>query len=100
MSDMKIAFELQLKIEYVPIDTLVANKLNPKQHPDRQINALTRSINEVGFLTPILSDRKNQIVAGHARVIAARKAGLKTVPVVRIEHLNDHQLRAAHRSTQ
>lgn len=94
MSNLKIASELRLQIEYVPICALVANELNPKLHPDRQINALTRAICELGFLSPIIIDQNNRIFAGHARVLAARKATLKTVPAVRVEHLDDHQLRA------
>lgn len=94
MTDMKIASELRLKIEYVPPGSLSANELNPKQHPDRQINALVRSINEVGFLVPVIIDGQNTIYAGHARVLAALKAGVSMIPIVRAEHLNQHQLRA------
>ncbi|MEQ7874522.1 DNA methyltransferase [Sphingomonas sp. ASV193] len=94
MSDSKILAELRLQIEYVEPLILVANELNPQQHPDRQINALVRAINEVGFLFPVLIDGANGIVAGHARVLAAIKAGLAAIPIVRADHLNEHQLRA------
>ena len=94
MSDLKIASDLRLQIEYVSPGSLIANELNPKLHPDRQINALARAMNEVGFIAPVIIDRNNGIVAGHCRVLAALKAELKTIPAVRVEHLDDHQLRA------
>lgn len=94
MTDLKIASELRLQIEYVPASSLKANALNPKQHPDRQINALARSIEEVGFLVPVIIDRTSTIFAGHARVLASLKAGVSMIPTVRVEHLNEHQLHA------
>lgn len=94
MTDLKIASELRLQIEYVPPSSLKANALNPKQHPDRQINALVRSIEEVGFLVPVIIDGTRTIFAGHARVKAAVKSGVAMIPIVRVEHLNEHQLRA------
>lgn len=94
MSELKIASDLRLQIEYVSPTLLIANELNPKMHPDRQINALVRAIKEAGFIAPVIIDRNNCIVAGHARVLAALKAGVEMIPAVRVEHLNDHQLRA------
>ena len=94
MSDLKIATDLRLRIEYVSPASLIANELNPRLHPDRQINALARAMNEVGFIAPVVIDRNNGIVAGHGRVLAALKAGIPTIPAVRVEHLSDRQLRA------
>ena len=94
MSELKVASDLRLQIEYVSPSSLIANELNPKMHPDRQINALVRAIKEVGFIAPIIIDRRNGIVAGHGRVLAALKAGITTIPAVRVEHLNEHQLRS------
>lgn len=94
MSDLPIARTLRLQLEYLPTAALRANELNPKLHPDRQINALARAMNEMGFVAPIIVDQDNRIVAGHGRVLAAKKAGLSEVPAVRLEHLSDHQLRA------
>lgn len=94
MSDLNIASDLRLQIEYVSPGSLIANELNPKIHPDRQINALVRAIQQVGFIAPVIIDRNNRIVAGHCRVLAALKAGITAVPAVRVEHLDDHQLRA------
>lgn len=94
MPDLKIASGLRLQIEYVSPGSLIANELNPKLHPDRQVNALARAMNEVGFIAPVIIDRNNRIVAGHCRVLAAVKAGITSIPAVRVEHLDDHQLRA------
>ena len=94
MSDLKIASDLRLQIEYVAPGSLVANELNPKKHPDRQINALARNFAEAGFLVPVIIDQKNVIYAGHGRVLAALKAGISMIPAVRLAHLSDHQLRA------
>lgn len=94
MSVMKMDSDLRLQIEYVSPGSLTANDLNPKIHPPRQVNALVSAIETVGFIAPVIIDRNNGIVAGHGRVLAALKAGLTTIPAVRVEHLNDHQLRA------
>lgn len=94
MTDEKLTSELRLQIEYVPPASLIANELNPKKHPDRQINALARNFSANGFLVPVIIDQSNIIYAGHARVLAALKAGVSMIPAVRLNHLNDHQLRA------
>lgn len=88
------AKSLKLHIEYLATSSLTTNELNPKLHPDRQIRALARAIGEFGFVSPIIVDEANRIIAGHGRVLAAEKAGIKEVPAVRLEHLNEHQLRA------
>jgi DNA modification methylase len=94
MIEMPIAKSLRLQLEYLPVAVLQENELNPKLHPDRQVNALARGMSEMGFVSPIIVDQENRIVAGHGRVLAAKKVGLSEVPAVRLEHLNDHQLRA------
>ncbi len=60
----------------------------------RQIHQIAASIREFGFLIPILIDENNRIIAGHARVAAAKQLGMKEVPTIRIEHLTDAQKRA------
>lgn len=92
MTDEKLASELRLQIEYVPPASLIANELNPKKHPDRQINALARNFGTVGVLVPVIIDHKNIIYAGHARVLAALKAGINVIPAVRLNHLDEHRL--------
>lgn len=85
---------LDLQIERVPIGTIKDNPLNPRLHPARQVKALARSINEFGFVVPVLIDKDGMLIAGHGRVEAARTLKLETVPAVRIEHLTPAQQRA------
>jgi ParB/Sulfiredoxin domain len=83
-----------LQIEWRSPDQLVPDTRNSRKHSDRQIHSVARSIEQFGFNVPVLADRTNSIIAGHARVQAAKKLGLRKVPVVRLEHLTDSQARA------
>lgn len=68
---------------------------NPKIHTEHQIEQLAKSIDLTKGLTqPIVIDKDNVIVAGHGRVLAARKLNLKTVPCVLIDNLTDDEIRA------
>lgn len=82
------------KVVSVATDKLVPYINNPKTHPGAQIDLIAGSIQEFGFLAPIVADKDNGIVAGHGRYLAAVKLGMKTIPVVRAEHLSDTQIRA------
>ena len=93
MPSRKVA-DLRLKIEAVAIAALKANALNPRVHSPRQLKALARSIRNFGFVTPVLVDKDNTIIAGHGRIEAARSLDIAIVPVVRIEHLSPVQVRA------
>jgi ParB-like chromosome segregation protein Spo0J len=83
-----------LVIEYVAIHGLRASSHNARRHPKKQLKQLAASIKQLGFNTPILAKRNGEILAGHARVEAAKVAGLESVPVVWIDHLDDLQSRA------
>lgn len=85
--------QLRLKIEYVAVGDLTENPLNPRTHSKRQINALVRAIRGAGFINPIIADAQGRMYAGHGRRAAAVKIGMETVPVVRVEHLSEAQLR-------
>jgi len=76
------------------IEDLTPDPRNARVHPPEQVARLAGSIKEFGFLSPVLINKDNQIIAGHGRVEAARKAGVKKVPCVQIEHLTDTQQRA------
>lgn len=60
----------------------------------RQVHQIAGSIQEFGFLIPILVDENNRIIAGHARVAAAKQLGMVEVPTIRVEHLSEAQKRA------
>jgi site-specific DNA-methyltransferase (adenine-specific) len=83
----------KLQIEYLPTDSLVPYINNPRVN-DRAIDAVAGSIAEFGFKNPIIVDRNNVIIAGHTRLLAARKLGLEQVPVIRAEDLTEKQVKA------
>ena len=82
------------EIEMLAVDRLVPYAKNAKKHDDRQVAALAGSIREFGFTNPVLIDGQDGIIAGHGRVLGARKAGLSEVPCIRLAHLTDAQRRA------
>src|SRR6202166_4898579 len=81
-------------IELWLIDKLIPWARNPRTHSDAQIAQIAASIQEFGFNNPILVDTKAGIIAGHGRLLAARKLGLMEVPVIVLDHLTDAQKRA------
>ena len=83
-----------MKIKNAFIDELKPYVHNPKTHPEAQIDKIARSIEEFGFLVPILIDGDNSIIAGHGRLLAARKLGLAEIPTICIDHLTEAQIRA------
>lgn len=87
-----------LEITEVPIDELIEYKNNAKLHPSEQIDQIAASIQEFGFNSPILAwhngEGEPEIVAGHGRLIAAKKVGLETLPVVFLDHMSEEQRRA------
>jgi DNA modification methylase len=81
-------------IEMWPIDKLVPYARNPRTHSDAQVAQIAASIAEFGFNNPILIDSKAGILAGHGRLLAARKLQLAEVPVIILNHLSETQRRA------
>ncbi len=81
-------------IELRRIDQLTAYAQNPRTHPDLQIEQLAASFREFGVVNPILIGPDNTIIAGHARLLAARKLGMSEVPVIVLAHLSEAQRRA------
>jgi len=82
------------KYKTVLVSDLIPYARNSRTHSEVQINKIASSIKEFGFLNPVLIDSDNGIIAGHGRVMAAQKLGLKEVPVLQIGHLSDTQKRA------
>ena len=77
-----------------PIKRLVPYARNARLHSDNQIDQIAASIREFGFTNPILVDSAAGIIAGHARMAAARKLSLAEVPVIVLDHLTEVQKRA------
>jgi DNA modification methylase len=67
---------------------------NPRTHSEAQVDQIAASVVEFGWTNPILIDENAGILAGHGRLLAARKLGLPEVPVIRFEHLSEAQKRA------
>ncbi|WP_293879740.1 ParB/Srx family N-terminal domain-containing protein [Sphingomonas sp.] len=84
----------QFGIGYISIEQLKTHPDNPRRHPASQIKALSASIRAFGFNVPVLIDGGYCIIAGDARVQATRKLGLKELPTICIDHLDEHAVRA------
>lgn len=83
-----------LKLEAVSVEKLIPYARNSRTHSDEQVAQIAASIKEFGFTNPVLIDKEDGIIAGHGRVMAARKLGLKDVPCLRLGHLSETQKRA------
>jgi ParB-like chromosome segregation protein Spo0J len=90
----KITPAMARRIEIWPLDRLVPYARNARTHSDEQVAQIAASIVEFGFNSPILVASDAGIVAGHGRLLAARKLGLAEVPVVVLDHLSEIQRRA------
>ena len=84
----------QLQIEDIPISEIIPYENNPRIHNKKQIALLEQSITEFSFTNPVLIDENGELLAGHGRLLAAKKLGLKSVPSIRITHLSAEQKRA------
>ena len=82
------------KIEHWPLARLLPYARNARTHSDDQVAQIAASIVEFGFTNPCLVGADGVLVAGHGRLLAARKLGLDTVPVVLLDHLSPTQRRA------
>jgi DNA modification methylase len=82
------------RIELWPIDRLRPCERNPRTHREAQVDQIAASMVEFGWTNPVLVDEEGGILAGHGRLLAARKLGLAEVPVIRFEHLSEAQKRA------
>ncbi len=83
----------KLQIEYKPIENVLPYEKNPR-HNDDAVQYVAESIKTFGFINPILLDAGGTIMAGHTRLKAAKQLGLKEVPVVYVDDLNEEQARA------
>jgi len=81
-------------IELWPAGRLVPYDRNPRTHSDEQVAQIAASIAEFGFCNPVLVDTANGIIAGHGRLLAARKLNLEQIPVIVLNHLTPAQRRA------
>src|SRR5450631_1930294 len=82
------------QIEHWPLEKLIPYTRNPRTHSDAQVAQIAASIAEFGFNSPILVDTKAGIIAGHGRLLAARKLQLEHVPVIVLDQLTEAQKHA------
>ncbi len=85
---------MTLRIDYRPIETVIPYARNPRTHSAEQIAKIAASIVEYGWTNPLLVDGERGLIAGHGRLAAAKKLGLREVPVIELAHLTPTQRRA------
>ncbi|MFM1581385.1 site-specific DNA-methyltransferase [Helcococcus bovis] len=82
------------EMKLVDINKLVPYVNNARTHSSEQINKLRSSIREFGFINPIIIDKDYGVIAGHGRIMAAKEEGIKEIPCVFVDHLNEAQKKA------
>ena len=83
----------KLSVVHVPIDDLRPDPANPRRISDAELDSLTRSIRQFGFVDPVIARREDKVViGGHQRLLAARRLGLASVPVILLD-LSGNQAR-------
>ncbi len=85
---------MDLDVQNQPIDKLIPYARNARTHSPEQVAEIAASIKEFGFNNPVLLRDDFTIIAGHGRVLAARKLGMDTVPAIFLSHLTEAQARA------
>jgi DNA modification methylase len=83
-----------MQIDMVKTDDLIPYVNNSRTHSDEQVTQIASSIKEFGFTNPILTDGEGGIIAGHGRLMAAKKLGLAEVPTIALEGLTEAQKKA------
>ena len=85
---------MKQQIKLIKVDDLIPYAMNARTHSDAQVTQIASSIKAFGFTSPILTDGENGIIAGHGRLMAAKKLGLKDVPCIELTHLSATEKRA------
>jgi DNA modification methylase len=83
-----------MQIEKRQLSELIPYINNSRKHSDDQVTQIAASIKEFGWTNPILVDGDNGIIAGHGRIMAAKKLGMTEVPVIELAHLSKEQRKA------
>ena len=82
------------KLEFLNLEELIPYENNTKIHKQFQVDQIINSIKEFGFTNPILISKENGIIAGHGRLMAAKRLHMEKVPVIRLDYLTEQQQRA------
>ena len=91
MASQKTPDVSNLSIEYLATSSLKPDPQNARKHQKRQHVRLMAVINEFGFTNPILIDERFKVIAGHARLEAAKALRMERVPCIQLHHLNEAQ---------
>ena len=83
-----------MQVEQLKVGDLIPYVNNSRTHSDEQVMQVASSIKEFGFTNPILIDGEGGIIAGHGRLMAAKKLGLNKVPCIRLDYLTETQRKA------
>jgi ParB-like chromosome segregation protein Spo0J len=81
-------------IEQTLVESLKPYKKNSRKHSQQQLESIAAAIEEFGFTNPILIDERQNVIAGHGRLEAAKKLKLETVPTITLSHLTEDQKKA------
>ena len=76
------------------IDSLNMDPKNPRQHSDKQVRQIAKSIESFGFNVPVLMDARRNVIAGHGRLLAVKTLGWTEVPTITLDHLSPDQVQA------
>ena len=85
---------INIQVERWPISRLIPRVTNPRTHTPEQVAQIAGSMREWGWTNPILVGADDDVLAGHARLAAARQLGMSEVPVIQLGHLTEAQRRA------
>jgi ParB-like chromosome segregation protein Spo0J len=83
-----------LTVELRPLTELKPDPTNPRLHSDKQVGQLVKSIQAFGFCVPLLLDQQGHVIAGHGRLLAAKRLGWTELPTITLGHLSPDQVRA------
>ena len=84
----------KLSIAYLSIDQLKPDPSNARQHSSEQIRQIAKSIETFGFNVPVLIDADGKVIAGHGRLLAAKRLGWTEIPTIPLDHLSEAQKKA------
>lgn len=83
-----------MQIVYKKVNELIPYINNSRTHSEEQVNQIVANINEFGFTNPLLIDEKDNIIAGHGRLLASKKLKMEEVPCIVLSGLTEAQKKA------
>ncbi len=84
----------RIAVRWLPVEALELNPRNARLHPAGQVRRIADSIEAFGFNVPVLIDGERRVVAGHGRVLAAKRLALSEIPTIALDHLSEAERRA------